>query len=321
MSVVFQADDQPVASRPEYWQEVVGDVLCPLELRIPGPEHVPDRLVVGEAGPVAVAELTARRPGGATRTRTHVSRSHADLCKIDVFAGGRGVVAQDGRQASLTAGDFTFVDLARPCQWTNESARIVAVTFPRDLLPLRAERLTGVRIGGRQGLGALVSSLARRLPGNLDGGGSRLGSAVLDLLTAALAERLDQDMPPDTRRRALLLQVQAFIDAHLGDPELTPRSVAAAQYISVRYLHKLFEAEETTAAEWIRSRRLERCRRDLADPALKHEPVHAIAARWGLMSAAHFSRIFRAAYGAPPAEYRQSWPPSGGRTIVTPAAP
>jgi AraC-like DNA-binding protein len=301
MSVVFQADDQPVASRPEYWQEVVGDVLCPLELRIPSPRHVPDRLVVGEAGPVAVAELTARRPGGAIRTKTHVGRSHADLCKIDVMAGGRGGVEQDGRQARLEPGDFTFVDLARPARWTNESARIVAVTFPRALLPLHADRLTGVRIAGDHGLGALVSSLARRLPGHLD---ARAGRAVLDLLTAALAERLEKNVPPATRRRALLLQVQAFIDAHLGDPDLTPRHVAAAQYISVRYLHKLFEAEETTVAEWIRSRRLERCRRDLTDPTLRDEPVHAIGARWGLLSAAHFSRIFRAAYGVPPAEFR-----------------
>jgi hypothetical protein len=67
-------------------------------------------------------------------------------------------------------------------------------------------------------------------------------------MTAALAARLDQDAPPDTRRRALLLQAQAFIEAHLGDPELTPGRVAAAQYISVRYLHKLFEAEQTTRA-------------------------------------------------------------------------
>jgi AraC-like DNA-binding protein len=301
MSVVFQADDQPVASRPEYWQEVVGDVLCPLELRISSPQHVPDRLVVGEAGPVAVAELTARLPGGAIRTRTHVSRSHADLCKIDVLAGGRGAVEQDGRQARLQPGDFTFVDLARPARWTNESARIVAITFPRELLPLHADRLTGVRIAGDHGLGALVSSHARRLPGDLD---ARVGGALLDLLTAALAERLGRKAPPDTRRRALLVQIQAFIDAHLGDPGLTPSRVAAAQYISVRYLHKLFEAEETTVAEWIRYRRLERCRRDLLDPALSHEPVHSIAARWGLLSAAHFSRIFRAAYGVPPAAYR-----------------
>jgi AraC-like DNA-binding protein len=32
-------------------------------------------------------------------------------------------------------------------------------------------------------------------------------------------------------------------------------------------LHRLFETQETTAAEWIRHRRLDRCRRDLLDPA------------------------------------------------------
>ena len=307
MSVVFQADDQPVAERPDYWQEVVGDTLCPLELRIPAAEHVPDRLVVGEAGPVGVAELTARLPGAAARTRTHVSRSHADLLKIDLLAAGRGVIEQDGRQAVLEPGDFAFVDLGRPARWANSSARLVAVTFPRALLPLPADRtasLTGVRVPGDGGLGALVSALVRRLPGRLDGGGARLGGAVLDLLAAALAERVGADLPAGTRGRALLLRAQAFIEANLGDPELTPRRVAAAQHISVRYLHRLFEAEETTVAEWIRARRLERCRRDLADTALDAEPVHAIGFRWGLTSAAHFSRVFRAAYGLPPAEYR-----------------
>jgi AraC-like DNA-binding protein len=306
MSVEFRAEDQPAASRRDYWQQVVGDVLCPLELRIPGIEHVPDRLVVGELDSVSVAELTAGLPGGAIRTQSHIRRSHADLCKIDVLVRGRGVVEQDGRQAHLVPGDFTFVDLARPCRWANESARLVAVSFPRELLPLPADdvaTLTGVRIAGDHGLGALVSSLARRLPSHLNDG-PRLGSALLDLLTAALGQRLDRDPPPGNRRRALLLQVKAFIDAHLGDPGLTPRSVAAAQYISVRYLHRLFESEETSVADWIRARRLERCRRDLADPAMTAEPVHAIAARWGLMSAAHFTRIFRDAYGRPPAEYR-----------------
>jgi AraC-like DNA-binding protein len=76
--------------------------------------------------------------------------------------------------------------------------------------------------------------------------------------------------------------------------------------VSIRYLHKLFETQEATVAEWIRRRRLERCRRDLLDPALRALPVNAIAARWGLLNAAHFSRAFRAAaYGATPGEYRR----------------
>jgi transcriptional regulator GlxA family with amidase domain len=58
-------------------------------------------------------------------------------------------------------------------------------------------------------------------------------------------------------------------------------------------------------AGWIRSRRLERCRRDLADPSLAAHPVAAIATRWGFASAADFSRAFRTAHGVPPAEYRR----------------
>jgi AraC-like DNA-binding protein len=39
---------------------------------------------------------------------------------------------------------------------------------------------------------------------------------------------------------------------------------------------------------------------------LRAEPVSAIAARWGLTSAASFSRAFRVAYGVSPVEYRRS---------------
>jgi AraC-like DNA-binding protein len=184
-----------------------------------------------------------------------------------------------------------------------------------------AARLAAVRIPGTEGAGALISQLARHLPHHLDGGneagGARLGAAVLDLITVALAARLDrtEDVPPDTRQRALLQHIYAFIEARLTDPALSPGSIAAAQFISVRYLHRLFESEQTTVADWIRQRRLERCRRDLADPALRAEPVGAIAARWGLTNPAHFSRLFRAAYGAPPRAYRdhmvrRTWPAS-----------
>ena len=67
--------------------------------------------------------------------------------------------------------------------------------------------------------------------------------------------------------------------------------------MSLRSLHQLFHDEGLTVAGWIRRRRLECCRRDLADPALALRPIVAIAARWGFASAADFSRAFRAATG------------------------
>jgi AraC-like DNA-binding protein len=169
-----------------------------------------------------------------------------------------------------------------------------------------------VPISGRDGLGAPISSLARHLARHLEDydptGGARLAAALMDLLIVTLAERLDRlpAIAPATRRRALLASVQSFIDRRLGDPELSPSAVAAAHHISLRQLYRLFDTQPTGVAGWIRQRRLEQCRGDLLDPAFAHWSVSAIAARWGLMDAAHFSRAFRAAYGLPPAEYRIS---------------
>jgi AraC-like DNA-binding protein len=106
--------------------------------------------------------------------------------------------------------------------------------------------------------------------------------------------------------RTLLLRVHAFIEEHLGEIDLAPGIVAAAHHISLRHLHRLFETQHTTVAGWIRHRRLERCRKDLADPAQHTMPVSAVAARWGLPDSAHFSRLFRHTYGLPPAEYRRT---------------
>jgi AraC-like DNA-binding protein len=137
---------------------------------------------------------------------------------------------------------------------------------------------------------------------------ARLSTVVVDLLTAAIAERIDAvgSLPVESRERTLLLRIHGFVEEHLGEPDLGPAVIAAAHHVSVRQLHRLFESQQTTVAGWIRHRRLERCRRDLADPAQHVVPVSAVASRWGLPDSAHFSRLFRRTYGLPPAEYRRT---------------
>lgn len=98
--------------------------------------------------------------------------------------------------------------------------------------------------------------------------------------------------------------ITEWIEAHLRDPDLTPAAIAGAHHISVRQLYRVFGPSGTTVARYVRDLRLERCRRELADPSLSGLRIGAIASRWGLPDAAGFSRAFRAAYGLSPSAYR-----------------
>jgi len=173
-------------------------------------------------------------------------------------------------------------------------------------------RLTAVPVRTDTGTGALTAPLLRRVALDMDGyrpaSAARLSAVVMNLITAAVAEHADQagSLSAESREQTLLMRIHAFIEQHLGDSDLAPGPVAAAHYISVRYLYRLFESQGTTVAAWIRHRRLERCRADLADPALGGAPVSAVAARWGMPDPAHFNRLFKRTYGLPPAEYRRA---------------
>jgi AraC-like DNA-binding protein len=185
--------------------------------------------------------------------------------------------------------------------------------FPPSMLPLsrsRLKELTAVRIPATDGLGDLTSQFLLQLARNVDhyspAEAARLSNAALEVLATRLARELDvRDWgTPEARRHALLTTIQGFIYQHLGNPQLSPATIAAAHHISLRSLHQLFHDDGLTVAGWIRRRRLEACRRDLSDPALAVRPVAAIAAKWGFSSAADFSRAFRAVHGLPPSEYR-----------------
>ncbi len=131
---------------------------------------------------------------------------------------------------------------------------------------------------------------------------------LMDLLTAllALSPEADVCVSPESPQNALLLRIKGFIRQNLGDPGLTPTSVAAAHHISTRYLHRLFQGQDTTVAALIRRQRLERCRHDLADATLAHLPINSVAAYWGFTEPSVFSRTFRAAYGMAPRDYRDA---------------
>lgn len=255
-------------------------------------------------------------PVTVRRTPKLISQADPDLLKlVMVCDGGTAVVEQGGRQARLSAGDVAFYDTRRPYEVSlDRSLRALTFMFSPSLLPLgrsALRRLAALSIPATAGLGALTSQFLLQLARNIDHysptEAARLSTAALEVLATRLAHELDVNEweTPEARRQALLTTVQGFIHQNLGDPGLSPATIAAANHMSLRSLHQLFHDAGLTVAGWIRQRRLQGCRRDLADPTLASLPVAAIAAKWGYSSASDFSRAFRAAHGLPPAEYRR----------------
>ncbi|MFI5649013.1 helix-turn-helix domain-containing protein [Kitasatospora sp. NPDC051705] len=189
----------------------------------------------------------------------------------------------------------------------------IVLQMPRSVLPLqpsRTDRLLARPIPVSGGTGAILADFLTALvthgPDCRAEETGRLGSIAVDLATACLAQHLGAlgEAPAEARARAMRQRIAGFIEHNLGDPDLTPRTIADRHHISLRGLYTLFEGQPVSVAASIRRSRLERCHADLARHELRNHSVQAIAGRWGFPNATVFSRAFREAYGITPTEHR-----------------
>jgi AraC-like DNA-binding protein len=308
VSSLHSFNDLPAQEKFDAWRETVSNAFVPLDATSHTPAAFTGNLLSEAIGSLQVSEVT----GGAVevrRTPDAIRRSDPGYLKLGMQIRGYCVLSQDDREAALTPGDFGMYDTGRPYQvsFERDFAQLV-VMFPHEMIHLRPDAMKDMTA---RGVGGLVSKLLIGIAEQLRGieelaANQQLSNGVLNLLAAALSEQLgcESNVPPETHKAALMLQIKSFINARLDDPELSSAPIARAHNISARYLQKLFEGDGTTATEWIRHRRLEHCRRDLADPRNSGTPIATIAAQWGLLDSSYFSKLFKTTYGISPREYR-----------------
>ncbi|GAA0211069.1 hypothetical protein GCM10010492_06120 [Saccharothrix mutabilis subsp. mutabilis] len=305
---------EPAADRVERFQAAASTAFAPLLVRAHDgpPFHATIRaqatggLLVSD---IRTSPVTVNRPAG------RISSSDNDVYKVALQLSGTMGVAQDGRREVMRPGDLAVYDTTRPYALEHFAApdgeiRTVVIACPRHSFaagPDALREVVATPVPATRGVTGLVAAfftgLADELP-NVDASGTHLADALVDLISLTFAT------PPRPDPSALTARMIAYCEANLSDPTLSPRTVARAHHISVRYAHRLFAETDRSLASWIRSRRLDRIRRDLENPLLAHRTVAAIAARWGLYDAPHVSRLFRATYGVSPTTYRRAH--SGG---------
>ena len=300
--------------RLDAFSEEVAASLIPVALSTDDLEQFHGRLRPSSLGTVRLATVLVANDITVRRTHRLIKRSAPEYLKVGVQMHGSCLVTQDGRQALLRPGDYVLYDTTRPYQLgTHGPFQMQAVMLPRNMLQMSASELgylTALCFSGRGGIGQIASSLVIELGKQSTSGfgsaSTHLADAVVDVLAASFTEMLTDTEEANRRtgKKGLLLRVRAFVESRLDDPSLDPSTVAAAHHISLRYLQKLFAEEGQTVTGWIRYRRIEHCRKDLANAALQDTPVCSIAAHWGFINAAHFSRLFKATVGLAPSEYR-----------------
>ncbi|MGX1135149.1 AraC-like DNA-binding protein [Streptomyces glaucescens] len=316
MSVVLSTEALSAAERAERWQEAVSRTFVPVDVRLLEPEPGPGRIVSHRLGALQVSRVEAG-PQVATRTKRLIARDDRRYLFLTLQQRGTAVKEQDGREVRVTPGEFSLSDSARLFRKKAEGEfAFTSFHFPREELRVRDEdlrSLTATAFAGREGSGALVTAYLARMADEVSGLGEAVGrefaATALDLLALLIDERRGRFAPQAPEAAgAMLAKVKDHILRHLSDPGLSPSGIAAAHFLSVRYVHKLFELEDVSVSEWIRVQRLERCRRDLLRPATARLGVAVVARRWGFVSPSHFSRVFRAAYGVTPRDWQVHGP-------------
>jgi AraC-like DNA-binding protein len=314
MPLLMDSAAVPPHDRLEHCRDALAGLPVPLEFSLDGPARIQaSRLVASTLGPVTLARVTHMIDGAAVIDRPPrlIRQADPEVFRLMLHLGGTDVMSQDGREATLARRGMAVFDSSRPLRvrlQPGRAHRYAMLTFPRSLLAVDEQTMraaTGRRLDGIGPLGSLVHGFVTQLARDVDRYGVRLATTTLDLLAVWLAGELDgDDVPPESRHRALLAQSQSFIAERLAEPALSPHTVADAHHVSLRTLQGVFADAGLTVTGWIRQRRLEACRRDLANPRLDDVAVATIGRRWGFDSAAHFSRLFRQAYGMSPREFR-----------------
>jgi acetamidase/formamidase/AraC-like DNA-binding protein len=132
---------------------------------------------------------------------------------------------------------------------------------------------------------------------------------LAELLVACLSHKQSATNEEATDvQLAHLRRVCRTVDSRLDDPDLNIEQIAAQEGLSARYLQKLFKNSGTTFSEYLKSRRIQHCCIDLANPALAQFSIAQLCYRWGFNDAANFSRTFSQFMGMSPKSYRAAPP-------------
>ncbi len=306
MSQMFSTELLPPSDRIDAWQWNAGQICGGCRFQLPKSSFR--------------GSIESRYPAGLRLTRFSssplsfwkwpsdtVTPENRSCIVITQVAGARRYL-QSGSSVLLKPGDSTVLDSGYP--WSSSCSTDCTRLYlrvPRWMMENRL-RLREIpiaqRIYGGSRLGATLSRLSQSLYEKTEWMKAEEDAAELDAYFEILGTCIGGRGSSWQHSPELCRQIHRFIGARLSEPTLGPAEIASALEVSVRHVHRVFSLTGSTLGDYIRSRRLEQCRADLANPRLRERTITEIAFFWGFSDSAHFSHAFRNYFGVSPRVFR-----------------
>jgi AraC-like DNA-binding protein len=305
----WSTSDVPVREQFGYWREAV----CEAVMNV-ATEEAPNtdffgKITCTDHGDLRFASFSST-PHRIVRRTSHIGRSNSAHYLISLQRTGVGQMHQANQHCELRAGDIGFVDGERPFSVTFPEAvdRAVAVV-PSVLLYSRAPWLRD-RPVGRMAHDPDLHPMLRLTMKRLSGPACKSINEA-ELLTDNLCNLVVLLTAPDNKQRRTaeesisnIDRMLAFVRRRFSDPHLSPQMLADYLQISVRTVHKRFEVTDTSFGRALLEMRLEAAHRILSDPQYSALTVTQIAFGVGFNDLSHFTKRFRAKFGASPTHCR-----------------
>jgi AraC family transcriptional regulator, positive regulator of tynA and feaB len=293
------------------WEQIMSATLLPWTITIPESSHPDGFQAWVRRWPIDDLLLADWHCGPCSGMRPrHLADSEGEFVVVMMVQTGAETITQRDVGGLLVPGDVAAWDSTRRNRFSvMQSVSKRTIVIPRaalDEVGGRTYMSDGVKLDGAAPATRLLTSYLDTLSGVLPalgpGAVSAARMATLELFVGALRTGCEVSSA-ESVRPALRASIERYIEQNLLGGRVTPAAIAAAHWVSVRTVNRVFSATGQTVGEVVRARRLARARQDVT---VTDRPISDIAHRWGFADSSHFSRTFKTHYGYSPTDYRHA---------------
>jgi AraC-like DNA-binding protein len=288
--------------RVDYWKEVVCRHCLMADSKPSTQSDFNGTLQVSGVGALDVSRLSSPLHHWV-RSERHLRSGPADDLWLGFTLNGYGELEQEGRKATLGAGNLFLYDATRPFRFSLGGSENHLMRIPRQLLTERLPRVaecTAMVLDDRRPGVVPLREMLRQMantPVLLEDGGicNRYSNTIIDLLAISLEL---QDLKTTHQELDLYARIMTYIQHHLSDRELSIELIAQAHHVSTRTVTRAFARHQKSPVAEIWKERLNASRAAIECGQVRS--VSQAALDFGFSDFSHFSHAFRKAFGVAP---------------------